>query len=176
VGATTQITVTPALDYTVADNAVIRTFDPGMVNLAAGYVSGWLKEIAVDDFTVMPKVGQMVSFVAGGATYSVIQATATAILLDRPLETALVDNQRVFIGPVGQFNLGYVREAIALVVRPLAAPMTGAGAKSAVINYNNLSLRFVLAYDPIKQGHIATLDMLFGIKVLNTALGAVMLG
>lgn len=176
VGATTQITITPALDYDVADNAVVTVYDPGAVNNVGGYASGYLKYIAVDNFTVMPKIGQAVSFANGGAVYGVVDVVGATILLDRPLEAAIADNDNVFITPDGQYNLGFVRDAIALVTRPLAAPMPNTGARSAVVNFNNLALRFVLAYDPMKQGHIATLDILFGIKVLNTNLGTVMLG
>lgn len=176
IGNTTGITLDTALDYAVVHTAVITVYDPGTVNLGAGYAAGYAKEIAVNGFTVMPRVGQAVSFVAGGAVYGVVAATATTITLDRPLETALVNTQVVFTGPSGDINLAFIPNAIALVNRPLAAPMPGSGARSAVINYNNLSLRFVMAYDSIKQGHIATLDLLFGVKVLDANLGCVMLG
>jgi hypothetical protein len=172
----TSLTVTPPLDFAVADNASITVYEEGAVNNVGGYAVDYLKFIAIDGFVIMPKVGQGISFLNGGPVYSVIQVTATTILLDRPLEAAIADNQAVFITPSGQFNLGFIKNAISLVTRPLAAPMPNAGARAAVVNYNNLSLRFVLAYDPIKQGHIATLDLLFGIKVLDANLGVVMLG
>ncbi|KKM98411.1 hypothetical protein LCGC14_1158160, partial [marine sediment metagenome] len=64
----------------------------------------------------------------------------------------------------------------ALVTRPLAAPAAGTGALSFVANFNGLSMRIVITYDGTKQGHLVTCDLLCGVKVLDTRLGAVMLG
>jgi len=158
---------------------VITYLLPGQINNVAGYAVGWSKEITVDTFTVAPQVGQMVSFgnVAGSTVYSIIDVNAlVGITLDRPLDTALADNDKVNIGPMGNYNLAFHRDAIALVVRPLARPKPGTGALSAVVNWNGLSMRATITYDGNKQGHLVTLDMLAGIAVLDTRLGAVLLG
>lgn len=177
-GNTTSITLRYPLKAAVLDNAVITFYTPGAVNNASGYAAGYAKEITIDTFSVAPKVGQIVSFgtSGSGAIYSVMKASTTSILLDRPLEAALVDNDPVNIGPAGSYNLAFHRNAMTLVVRPLQSPKAGTGALSTVVNHNGLAMRATITYDGNKQGHLVTLDMLAGIKVIDTNLGAVLLG
>lgn len=174
---TTAITISPGLKTAVVDNAVIKAYTPGAVNYGSGYNVGYSKEIAVDGFSVAPQTGQMIAFGTASPVYTVIGTpTTTSILLDRPLEAAIADNDIVAVGPAGNYNLAFHRNAIALVVRPLALPKAGAGALSGIATYNNLAMRTVITYDGTKQGHLVTLDMLAGVKVLDSALGAPMLG
>lgn len=184
-GNTTSITFTPALKRAVADNAVINDYTAGAVNFVAGYAAGYAKEIVVDTFTVAPQVGQLVSFGASAAPkYSIIAVTGTTgITLDRPLDLAIANDDPVNIGPagnvvgtVGDYNFAFHRNALALVVRPLALPRPGAGALAGVVNFNDLSMRTVITYDGTKQGHLVTIDMLMGVAVLDVNLGAVLLG
>jgi len=179
-GATpTAITVLTGLKTAVVDNAVITIYTPGAVNLVAGYAANWAKEIVVDGFSVAPQVGQFVAFGTSTATavYTIIDVTGTTgITLDRPLEAAIADNVTVNIGPAGSYNFAFHRNAIAFVSRPLATPRPGAGALSAVANYNNIAIRTTITYDGNNQGHLVTVDLLGGVKVLDTNLGAVLLG
>lgn len=175
----TSITFTPPLQSAVLNSAVVTFFVPGAVNNVAGYAAGYNKEIAVEDFTVAPVVGQMVSFknTAGAAVYTVIGVTGTTgITLDRSLEAAIADEDAVNISPTGEYNFAFHRNAIALVTRPMELPRQGIGAAAANVNYNGLSVRVVLTYDGKAQGTRVTLDILAGIKTLDTNLGAVMLG
>lgn len=175
-GATTSITLAaPGLRTAVVDNATFFTIDPGAVNLAAGYATGWSKDIVFDGTTNAPAVGQMVSFgtTAGAPVYTIIQATATTFLLDRPLEAALADNDVINFGPAGDFNLAFHREAIALVVRPLQLTPNSMGARSAVVSSDSASMRVTMTYDGKAQAIRVTLDMLCGVKVLNNKLGVV---
>lgn len=181
--ATTSITLLRGLPAAVADNAVVVAYTPGAVNNAAGYAAGYGKAITVDTFTVAPQVGQMVTFGSGAPTtstpvYTILgtDVSTTSITLDRPLESAIADNDGVNIGPAGDYSFSFLKDAIALVVRPLAAPKSGTGARSAVVNYNGLSMRATITYDGNKQGHLVTLDFLAGIKVLDNSMGLVMLG
>lgn len=181
VGAATPTSITvasPGLRNAVVDDAVVTIYDPGAVNYTAGYSSGYDGAITFDSFTNTPVAGQMVSFGASAtaALYTIISATSTTMILDRPLEAALVDDAAINVGPPGEFNLGFHPNAMALVVRPLAAPQSGTGALSSVVNYNGLSMRATITYNGTKQGHLVTLDMLMGIKVLNSSLGTVLLG
>lgn len=180
---TTSITILDAIPFATVDNALVRVYKAGAVNNAAGYAIGWSKAIVVDGFTVSPKVGQMVSFKSGVPTaadpiYTVLgtDVSTTSITLDRPLEIAIADNDTVNIGPPGDYSFSFLKDAIALVIRPLAPPKAGTGARSAVVNYNNLSMRATITYNGDKQGHLVTLDFLAGIKVLNKNFGTVMLG
>jgi len=179
-GATpTAITVDRGLTTAVADNAVVTLYDPGAVNNTGGYAIGYDKEITVSGFSAAPKVGQLVTFgtAAGSAVYGIIDVNGTTgITLDRPLEAALSDSDAVNIGPPGNYNFAFHRNAIAMVSRPLALPMPGTGARAGSANYENITMRVVITYDGNKQGHLVTCDLLMGVKVLDAKLGAVMYG
>jgi len=142
-----------------------------------------LKPMVLKTFSVAPQTGQLVSIgpIVGGAhglwtdnQYSVLQATTTSLLVDIPLTATRVDSAVVGIGPAGNYGLCMHPNAIALVNRPLPLPITR-GAESFVANYNDLSVRVVITYDGVKQGHRVTVDMLCGIKVLDTNLGICLL-
>jgi hypothetical protein len=176
-GTPTSIVFLPALNTAVVNDAVITIYDPGAVNLVAGYAAGWEEPIEFDGMTNVPQVGQFVQFVAAGDMYVVIDnPTTTSILLDRPLELAIVNDQALFIGPNGTYNFAFTRGALALVTRPMAVPRAGTGAVGAVANYRGLSIRIVWAYDYAKQGLAVTVDILCGVAVLDVLLGEVMLG
>jgi len=172
------MTLEYGLTQAVADNDDITVHGWGEVNNGAGYPVNHAKTIVVDGFAggETPKVGRIVTFGTTSTRYVIIKTNGTTeIELDRPLVAALADNDDVFLGPTGDFNLAFHRNAMTLAIRPLALPRAGAGAISGLANYNNLSIRTVITYDGNKQGHLVTLDFLAGIKVLDTDLGAVLL-
>lgn len=173
------ITITPALRYDILNDDVVTVFDPAAINLADGYASGWVKAIKINGFTNMPNIGQMVSFgtSATAAVYTIIQRNTTdsTITLDRPLEAALSNSDVVNIGPNGNYNFAFHKDAIGLISRPLALPMSNL-VSAAVVPYKDLSLRVVITYDGQAQGHRVTVDLLFGVAVFNTNLGAVLVG
>jgi hypothetical protein len=177
-GATTQIVISPGLKNAVADNAVCTAYTPGAVNNSGGYAVGWGKPIVYDTWAVDPQVGMVVAFNTATPVYTVIQVDtgAKTILLDRPLEAAIADNDLISQMPPGQMNFAFLRNALGMVIRPLALPPAETGVRGAVANYNGLAMRAVLTYDGNAQATLVTLDMLWGIKVFDTALGAVLLG
>lgn len=176
-GATpTSITVNRGLHGIVLDNAVLTLYAPGAVTSGGAQAIGYSKYIAT---TGAIPVGAPVTFGTDTTTvYGVIDydSVAGGILLDRPLELAVTNSAAVNVGPAGSYNLAFHRNAIALVNRPLALPMTGTGARSGVANFNNMSMRVTFTYDGNKQGTLVTVDTLMGVKVLDVLLGAVMLG
>jgi hypothetical protein len=164
-------------------NAVDLTGHSGVT----AYPIGYDKRIKVDDpatTTAIPIQGQLVSFSSGATLrtgeYRIIRVIVDGsdyyILLDRPLEAALSDGDIVNYGPNGDYNFAFHRNALSLVSRPLAQPRAGTGALSGVANYNDMSIRVTITYEGRGQGHLVTLDVLAGVKVLDTNLGAVMLG
>jgi hypothetical protein len=177
-GNTVGITLRYPLRAAVVNDAVITFYTPGAINFGAGYAAGYSKTLTIDGFTVAPKAGQIVSFGTGTGQvlYTVVSATTTSLVLDRPLEAALLDDAVVNIGPAGQYNLAFHRNAMTLAIRPLDTPRSGTGAASASVNAGGLTMRVVITYDGRKQGHLVTLDFLAGIKVLDSNLGAVLLG
>jgi len=189
--ATNDITVNRALRFAVpAATSDLNVVSTGLVDLAGhtgvtAYPAGYDEEIKVDG-TGIPHVGQLVSFNTAGSPnvikageYSIVDVTidsgAYYIELDRPLEVAAANNDVVGYGPAGAYNFAFNRDALAMVVRPLAPPKAGAGALSGVADYNNLAMRITISYEGRGQGHLVTLDVLFGTKVLDTNLGAVLL-
>ena len=178
-GPTTTITISPGLKSNVADNAVITEFSTGAVNFAGNYAQGYCKEIVIDG-GVTPAVGQLTSFGALANYYSQIKTptapSATGMELNRCLDVGVNDNDVVGLGPNGNYNFAFHRDALTLVSRPLATPMPGTGAMSSVANFNGLSVRVTITYDGNQQGHLVTVDLLCGVKTLDTNLGAVMLG
>lgn len=173
---TTAIVLTYGLKRSIANDANVLVYTPGAVNLLAGYAAGWNKPIAVDGFAVMPRVGQFVSFGTSTVTYTVIAATSTTITLDRSLAAAVADDTIVNLGPPGAYNLCIHKDAVTLALRGLAPVRNGAGALSTTVNHNGLSMRATISYDAEYQRHRWTLDFLAGIQVLDTNLGAVLLG
>ncbi len=176
----TSITFTPALSGAVLDSAVVTFTVPGAVELTAGYAAGYNKEIIVDGLTVAPKIGQLVSFsnTANSPVYTIINVSTYAgpsygLTLDRSLSVAVADEDEVNLSPMGEYNFAFHKNAIALVTRPMELPRQGIGAASANVNYNGLSVRVVMTYDGKAQGTRVTLDILAGIKTLDTNLGAV---
>lgn len=174
---TTAITLDRALQNAVADDSAVTVYTPGAVNNASNYAAGWSKTITVDGFSVAPRVGQFVTFGTTSTRYAIIGVTGlTSILLDRPLAVGVNDDATVNISPAGAYNLAFHRNAMTLAVRPLAPVIEGTGARSATINWNGLSIRVTISYDSTYQRQIWTFDFLAGIKVLDTNLGAVLLG
>lgn len=195
-GATTLITLDRPLTTALLDNDVIQGYKVGAVNqpvATTGYAAGWSKDIAYDG-SVNAQVGQMVTFGVTAATYAnnanpggpaavapdiyvIISTDGTStFMLDRPLVAAIADNAVINFGPGGEYNFAFIRNAVALVARPLSPPKAGVGALSAVANYNGMAMRATITYDGRKQGHLITLDMLLGVKILDSRMGVVVFG
>ncbi len=175
-GATpTAITIaSPGLTAAVNNDDVVTVIDPGAVNNSSGYSAGYVGFIAFDGTTNTPVAGQFCTFGTAAHKYTIVEVSGSTILLDRPLEAAISNDDIIGFGPDGEYNFGFVRDAVALVVRPLATPP--AIVRSAVANYKGLSMRVTMSYDYNKQGTCITLDFIFGIKVLNEDMGVVMFG
>lgn len=175
---TTAITLGYGLRRAVADNAPITVYDPGAVNNATGYAAGHAKMITVDGFSVAPRVGQFVTFGSDIANrYTIIQVSGTTgIMLDRSLGTAILDDAQVNIGPAGAYNLAIHKDAVTIAIRGLQPVKSGAGALSTTKNFNGLSMRVTISYDPDYQKTRWTFDFLSGIQLLEDQLGAVLLG
>ena len=166
--------ITPGLKYAVVNDAAITIYTPGAVNLGAGYAAGYAKELVIDGFSVAPKTGQLMALgdTTATAMYGLLTApTTTAMLPNRPLDALVANDAAVNIGPAGEYNFAFHKNAISFVTRPLAVPMVGTGALSSVANDRGIGVRVTITYDGTAQGHLVTVDMLCGIKTLDTRLG-----
>lgn len=178
VDATTEMTLTVsyALPQGASNDALVVAYKPVLANLVAGYAAGWNKEIEFDGTGTgyEPQIGQAVQI--GSAVYVVIdKPSATSLLLDRSLEAAIVNNDPIQPLPHGSFSFAFHRNALTAAIRPLAPVPSGTGARSATVNYNNLTVRATMGYDMLSQNMIVTLDFLMGIQVLDSDLGALLL-
>ncbi len=179
-GATpTAIVVkSPGLRTAVADNAIVTKW--GVGTTAAAYALGYNKRIEYAGFTVDPQLGQMVTFGTDPTSpvyvVTYVDTANSEILLDRPLEVAVTNGGSLNYGPAGNYNFAFHKNAVTLVSRPLAAPKSGAGALSHTASWGGFAIRATITYNGEKQGHLVTLDMLMGIKILDVNLGAVLYG
>ena len=182
-----DVTITPALRVAVANDAVVTIGAEGAVNFATGYSAGYAKEVVISGITGIIPVGSLVSFSTAGTPnviktgiYSVIETTETAtnttgITLNKPLEVALVNTDIVQFGPPAQHNFAFHRNALALVSRPLAPAPSGL-ALSSVASFGGVGIRVTITYNGSQQGVLVTVDLLCGLEVLDTNLGAVLIG
>lgn len=180
---TTAVTLNEANKFATLSSAVLKVYKKCDVN--GSYLAGYAKEILVDGHTASkpPQVGQLISFGTGGSrhTYTIIEATAvsstsTNILLDRPLELAVNNDDLAFPGPSGAINLAFHRNSIALVSRALAAPASDLGVKAGTGSYNGVGMRVVMQYDSKKGGTRVNLDILAGVAILDPNLATLILG
>lgn len=72
--------------------------------------------------------------------------------------------------PGAYHNLAYTRDAFIMASRPLPLPAAGLGTLASVINdpTNSVSLRSLFSYDADLGAHVLTLDLLYGVSVLDT--------
>lgn len=192
--ATGTLTIYPGLSKAIVNGAVATNYQPAACNQGTsptGYASAYDKPITIDRsgsaLTTAPKVGQLISKGTSSATletYGSVQTISstgasvpntTTVSLNRSLDSALADNAVVGLGPAGDYGFAFHRNAIALVSRPLATPAAGTGAMSAVVDANGIAVRVTITYDGKAQGHRVTIDVLCGVKTLDTDLGAVVL-
>jgi hypothetical protein len=71
-------------------------------------------------------------------------------------------------------SLGFHKNAIALVNRPMALPM--GGANGAIASYNGLSIRVTMGYTMSSKINTISFDVLYGTKVLTKELAVRLLG
>jgi hypothetical protein len=82
----------------------------------------------------------------------------------------MADTSVVTFQLTGRDNLAFHKNAFTLVTAPLQAPI--GGAKSSVVSYNGLSCRVVWDYAQASKTNLCSIDMLFGVKMLNQNLAA----
>jgi hypothetical protein len=178
----TQINISPALRNDVTDDAVVTSYVAGAIDLSgSSYAAGYTLPIHIDGIsdTFPPQVGQIVRI--DDDVYTIISiennvGTEADFLLNRPLTTAVDDGDIVAFGPGGSYNFAFSKDALGLVVRPMAIPPSNTGVQSAVVSFNDLAIRLTMGYDQYKQGLLVTADLLCGIAIFDTNQGYVMLG
>jgi hypothetical protein len=183
VSDTTAITLNEALKYAVANDAVATVYKPCAAK--GTFAAGYSEAVVVDGWTASkaPQVGQLIAFGTGAnrRTYTIIESWLSAageqsLILDRPLEVAVTDNDAAFPGPAGALNMAFHRDALALVTRPLAVPNNAMGVLSHVGVYNDIAMRVSMQYLINEGGTVVNLDILAGVAMLDENLCVVLLG
>ena len=172
------------MKFDVASGAAVTFYNDA--DAQGAYAAGHTKEIIIDQHAADKNlvVGQMLAFgatIGTRHTYTVIEVLATAststtVLLDRPLDIAVANDDAAFPGPAGDFNLAFHKNSFALVSRPLARPDSSMGARSFVASHNDIAMRATMQYDIDAQGTKVVLDLLAGTAVLDSALATLVLG
>ncbi len=179
---TTSVTLNEAHKFDSSAGAAIKVYKA--CASTAAYAAGYSKNIVVDGFTNPPQVGQLLASGSGASrkVYTIIESSSTgvvgerALLLDRPLENAIANNELLFPGPAGAFNFAFHRDALALVTRPMALPPQNLGAFSALAVNGGMGVSVVMQYDSKKQGTRVNIDMLAGVALLDRLMGVPILG
>lgn len=180
-----DLTLTEGVTAQVAASADVTVFLACDVN--GNYTTDSAKAgyIVVDGFAANkgPQKGQVVTFGTGASSHSytvidVIENSTTEyqILLDRPLDANLSDGDACFPGTHGSRSVAFTRDALAVVIRPLATVSPDMGARSFVTNFDNLSMRVTMQYESESQGYRVTFDFLCGVAVLDERLAVVING
>jgi hypothetical protein len=78
-----------------------------------------------------------------------------------------------YVSKVGNttYNLGFARDAFALVMRMLPRPLPNTGAVAEYANMGNFGMRVVLSYAPGTLAQQFTVDVLYGCAVLRNIFG-----
>ncbi|KKL98310.1 hypothetical protein LCGC14_1825670, partial [marine sediment metagenome] len=182
-----DVTISPGLRVAIADGATVVIGSEGLVDLTAGYASGYAKELVVDGITGIIPVGSLATFatpgspnVIKGEKFSVIATSetgtdTTGITFNKPLNVALDEDDEIHFAPPAEHNFAFHKNALALVSRPLS-PAPGGLALSSVANANGVGVRVTMTYSGAQQGVLVTVDLLCGLQVLDLNLGALLIG
>lgn len=183
-GDTTAVTLNEALKNAVGNGSAIVAYGTAAAN--GTFAAGHAGYINIDGFTSgkPPVTGQIIAFgttTGTRHTYTIIEtravsATEVQVLLDRPLDAQVANNDAAFPGPAGDFNVAFHRNAFALVSRPLARPDSTMGARSFVAAHNDIAMRATMQYDIDAQGTKVVIDLLCGTAVLDSNLATLLLG
>jgi hypothetical protein len=168
-----DITLTQPLVKAIIDTTPVLLWPETTTNLGGTLAAGWRKYITLTSATEA-QVGRLVSFGTSTVKYAIREVNGSDIRLDRPLEASLGTGVAVKFGPTGGFNFSFVKQALALVLRPLK-PETEFGSKSATISFDGIPMRAEISRDARSQKKLVTLDFLMGLEPLDAVRGAVLL-
>ena len=181
------VTLETGILSSVADDDAVSVYEAQALD-ATLYPADYIDDLAVASaFADDIARGQLVSFGTVPGVYGtvaspenvLVHGTGTAYLanthmtLDNPLASQVAGSTVACLGPEGNYNFAFHRNAVALVSRPPAPPRSGMGVASFSAAYEGMAMRATLTYDGIKQGVRVTLDSFVGVKTMDTRYGSV---
>jgi len=177
--ATLDVTLDRGLDADVASGGAVVSYS--LAAVTADYAADFHKQVGYDGVTGcfdQPGYGLLADPTgAGRQWYGTLESDGTAgeFLPNRPLGAALANDTELARLVNGSYNWAFLPDAVALVSRPLQAPESGSGVRAFQASYNGIGIRATIAYDALKQGHRVTLDMLAGVKTVDSGKGVLFL-
>ena len=178
------ITLEQALISKVQDNAAVDVYP--CQDTAAQFDASYIDDIQTAAFTDELQRGQLMSFGNLQGVYGLVTSPETVEVngakaaynaaihatLDNPLEVTVAAATKACVGPDGNYNFAFHRNAVALVSRPPAPPRNGMGVMSFAAAFEGLAMRATMTYDGVKQGTRVTLDTFIGVKTMDDRLGS----
>lgn len=181
-GGGTDVTLNEALKYAILDNSV-ATHYLKCVNEATERAAGYSEEMTFTHTSgKYLQVGQLLSFgTTSRQDYSIIErtivdATHTRVLLNRPLAVTVASGADAFPGPAGVAAVTWHEDALAFVSRPMHNWGGQFGAQEVVFAADGIAVLMTMQYDSDEGGVKINLTLLAGLAVLNEDLGCAYLG
>jgi hypothetical protein len=180
--------------------AVAEKIETDLLNLYAGFTSNAtvgtgntaITEAVVDSaetalFNAKAPVTQQKYLAVDGNTYSAMRQIPK---FQSYLNTGEAGIQAIIAGEIAKLknfvvfrsqyvpktgttthNLGFTRDAIALVIRRMPQPLPGTGAIAEYVEMGNFGMRVTLSYQPNTLAQQFTVDCFYGCGVLRNELG-----
>jgi len=159
-------------------------------NTATGTGNTTMTESVVDStettlFTAKVPETQQRYLIVSGATYGDLRqiqrfTEQSSIGSGLPIQIGMIGRIKNFVVLRSQYvqmvstttyNLAFVRDAFALVMRRLPQPLPGTGAIAQYAELGNFGMRVVMSYAPNTLAQQFTVDVLYGVGVLRNVFG-----
>ena len=158
-------------DITIGDTLVAATALAGATSLT----------LLATALTGTFAVGTKIVSTALSTTHVVVSAITTVtgsnqvtVSIHPALPAAVATGTVFTVVAAHDCNIGFHKNAFALVTRPLALPF--GGARGAIMNYNGLSIRVTYDYTMASKSNVISFDILYGVKILDAKKACVMYG
>ncbi len=135
--------------------------------------------LSATSLTGTVSIGDVIT--VGKQSFSVTEnATAVSnevtIKISPAVKSDISANAEVTLTASHTANLAFHKNAFSLVTRPLALPKGLADGQKAIVNYDGFGLRVIYDYNSQFKKDIVSIDMLCGVKTLDSLLACRMLG
>ncbi|OCZ49570.1 P22 phage major capsid protein family protein [Dehalobacter sp. TeCB1] len=155
------------------------TGDEGTIKVK-GAVSAGATQIVIDGTNLTGTLVKGDVITISGKSYVVTEDTTAAAseiaVKLYPATTDIANDTDVTIVSTHTANLAFHKNAFALVSRPLALPRGLSSEQKAIVNYDGFGLRVIYDYNSQYKKDVISIDMLCGVKTLDSELACRLLG